>query len=307
MMRSATAFLPDSMMTFMNLDRSTEPNFGSGRISRLGTSRRRGISFFLWLQLARAFALASGTTNIWGHPLTRQATLLADLCRPSGRSFLLAQRASGLLRALGAVLGTRLLAVFDALQVERSAHDVIAHTRQILHPAAAHQHHTVLLKVVTLAADVGNDFEPVGQANLGHFAQRRVRLLRGGGVHAGTHATTLRATLQRWRFGLRDLGLATVTHELVDGRHLVTCSRLKSLGFRRNQRLRGRTSPKPQSNPRWAARQRAQQNLPKSPRLYSGVPPAATQRRGKALQCHRLIPRRTLILLSPTRPSPRRL
>ena len=29
--------------TFMNLARSTSPNFGSGRISRLGTSRRRGI------------------------------------------------------------------------------------------------------------------------------------------------------------------------------------------------------------------------------------------------------------------------
>src|SRR4028119_708610 len=47
MMRSATAFLPDSMMTFMNLDRSIEPNFGSGRISRLGTSRRRGMGIFL--------------------------------------------------------------------------------------------------------------------------------------------------------------------------------------------------------------------------------------------------------------------
>jgi hypothetical protein len=29
----------------MNLDRSTDPNLGSGKISRLGTSRRRGISF----------------------------------------------------------------------------------------------------------------------------------------------------------------------------------------------------------------------------------------------------------------------
>src|SRR5659263_699984 len=43
MMRSATAFLPPCMITFMNLARSTSPNFGSGRISRLGTSRRRGI------------------------------------------------------------------------------------------------------------------------------------------------------------------------------------------------------------------------------------------------------------------------
>src|SRR5919206_2762036 len=98
MMRSATAFLPDSMMTFMNLDRSIEPNFGSGRISRLGTSRRRGISLFLLLQLARAFALASGATDFWGHPLTRQARLPVD----DGRLL-------GLLRTLRAVLGTRLL------------------------------------------------------------------------------------------------------------------------------------------------------------------------------------------------------
>src|SRR5574344_3152976 len=48
MMRSATAFLPPSMITFMNLDSSTLPNLGSGRISRLGTSRRRGI-FHLYL------------------------------------------------------------------------------------------------------------------------------------------------------------------------------------------------------------------------------------------------------------------
>src|SRR3954463_15029843 len=79
MMRSAMAFLPDSLMTFMNLDRSTEPNFGSGRMSRLGTSRRRGISLFLLLQLARALAVASGTPDIWGRPLTRQAKLLADI------------------------------------------------------------------------------------------------------------------------------------------------------------------------------------------------------------------------------------
>src|ERR1022692_2544920 len=63
MMRSATAFLPDSMITFMNLDRSTEPNFGSGRMSRLGTSRRRGMSHFLWLQLVSAFASHLGRSS----------------------------------------------------------------------------------------------------------------------------------------------------------------------------------------------------------------------------------------------------
>src|ERR1700712_4857814 len=63
MMRSATAFLPDSMITFMNLERSTEPNFGSGRMSRLGTSRRRGIALPSLLQLAAGDARASK-----GHP-----------------------------------------------------------------------------------------------------------------------------------------------------------------------------------------------------------------------------------------------
>src|SRR2546427_10320989 len=72
MMRSATAFLPDSMTTFMNLDRSTEPNFGSGRISRLGTSRRRGISL-PFSSVGLSLALASGATDFWGHPLTRSA------------------------------------------------------------------------------------------------------------------------------------------------------------------------------------------------------------------------------------------
>src|SRR6478609_9635088 len=73
MMRSATAFLPDSMMTFMNLDRSTEPNLGSGRMSRLGTSRRRGISLFLLLQLALASRTPGQPQDC---PLTR---------RPAGR------------------------------------------------------------------------------------------------------------------------------------------------------------------------------------------------------------------------------
>src|SRR5260364_57801 len=42
-MRSAMAFLPESISTFMNFATSTLPNFGSGNTSRFGTSRRRGI------------------------------------------------------------------------------------------------------------------------------------------------------------------------------------------------------------------------------------------------------------------------
>src|SRR5690606_21355126 len=67
-MRSATAFLPESMTTFMDLASSTLPNLGSGRISRLGTSRRRGIfDFLVTVQLSR---LSAATAPISRGPLT---------------------------------------------------------------------------------------------------------------------------------------------------------------------------------------------------------------------------------------------
>jgi hypothetical protein len=40
--------------------------------------------------LARAFAFAAGTTNIWGHPLTRQADGLPNLFPAFRPDFLLA-------------------------------------------------------------------------------------------------------------------------------------------------------------------------------------------------------------------------
>src|SRR5690606_34475037 len=93
--------------------------------------------------------------------------------RPAGRPI----RQLRLLGTLRAVLGTRLLAVFHALQVERAAHDVVAHTRQVLDATATHEHDAVLLQVVALAADVRDDLEAIGQAYLGDLAKRRVRLL----------------------------------------------------------------------------------------------------------------------------------
>src|SRR6201746_2075874 len=75
MMRSAMAFLPDSITTFMNFERSTDPNFGSGRISRLGTLRRRGMvtSFqcLIWRQVSRPDS-PDGHRVEWDHPLTRR-------------------------------------------------------------------------------------------------------------------------------------------------------------------------------------------------------------------------------------------
>src|SRR3954470_5415988 len=158
-MRSAIAFLPPCMMTFMNLASSTLPYLGSGRISRLGTSRRRGIS----LHLSICFSWSSKDLG------SQSASRLLDpkhdcffgvttLNQPArANEHRQTTKLSGLLRALGAVLRAGLLAILDALQVKRTAHDVVTHTRQVLHAAAAHEHHRVLLQVVAFTADVRDD------------------------------------------------------------------------------------------------------------------------------------------------------
>src|SRR2546427_491255 len=122
----------------------------------------------------------------------------------------------GLLRA---VLGTGLLAVLDALQVKGATHDVVTHTGQVLHTAAAHQNNAVLLQVVAFTTDVGDDLEAVGQAHLGNLTQSGVRLLRRRGVHTGAHAAALRAVFHSRALGFDNFDRAALTHELVNGWH----------------------------------------------------------------------------------------
>src|SRR4051794_38332212 len=118
-MPSATDFLPSSMTEFMNFESVMSPNFGSGRISRFSGRRRRDIFWFPSLQ-----------------PYPEQVR--------------------GLLRTLGAVLGTGLAAVLDPLGVEHAAKDVVADTGKVADSAAADQDHRVLLEIVPLAGDVAD-------------------------------------------------------------------------------------------------------------------------------------------------------
>src|SRR3954468_23382285 len=124
---------------------------------------------------------------------------------------------------LHAVLRAGLLAVADAGGVERPADDLVAHARQILDAAAAHEHDRVLLQVVALAGDIDRDLHPVGQTDTGAHAQRGVRLLRRGRVDTRADAAPLRggdallAALARLERGGRELllrGLAALAHEL---------------------------------------------------------------------------------------------
>src|SRR5690242_3110872 len=120
---------------------------------------------------------------------------------------------------LRAVAAAGLLAVADALGVQRAADDLVADAGEVLHTAAAHEHHRVLLQVVADARDVGGDLDAAGEADASDLAQRRVRLLRRRRVDARAHATTLRGTLQRRGLGLLDLVLAALADQLVDRGH----------------------------------------------------------------------------------------
>src|SRR5262249_13627529 len=100
-------------------------------------------------------------------------------------------RHGGSLVPLGAVAAAGLLAVLDTTRVERASDDLVPHTGQVLHPAAAHEHDRVLLEVVALAGNVGGDLHPAGEAHPSHLAEGGVRLLGGVRVHPRAHAATL--------------------------------------------------------------------------------------------------------------------
>ncbi len=90
---------------------------------------------------------------------------------------------------------------------------------QVLGAAAADEHDRVLLQVVALARDVGDDLVAVRQAHLGDLAERRVRLLRRRRVDARADAAALRVALERDGPGGLALGRAALADELVDRRH----------------------------------------------------------------------------------------
>ena len=137
---------------------------------------------------------------------------------PSG---LLPEKLCGLgLRTLGAVLGTALAAILHAGGIQSTTDDVVTDTGKVFHTAAANHDDGVFLKVVAFTGDVRGDFEAVGEAHTGDLTQSRVRLLRGGGVNTGAHATTLGASLQgRGLFVLHNL-LPRDADKLVDSWHL---------------------------------------------------------------------------------------
>ena len=85
----------------------------------------------------------------------------------------------------------------------------------------------MLLEVVADTGDVGRDLDARGQADTGHLAQGRVRLLRGGRVDAGAHPPPLGRALQGRGLGLRHLGLPSLADELGDCGHALPLANQK--------------------------------------------------------------------------------
>src|SRR5690606_1973942 len=99
------------------------------------------------------------------------------------------------------VAAASLLAVLHALRVEGATDDLVADTGEVLHTAATDEHDRVLLEVVADTGDVRGDLDARVEADARDLAESRVRLLRGGRVHAGADTAALRAALEGW--GLR--------------------------------------------------------------------------------------------------------
>src|SRR5882757_3872037 len=97
------------------------------------------------------------------------------------------------LRTLRAIFRTAATAAIDPEGVKGSANDVISHAGEILHTTTANEHDGVFLQIVAFAGNVGDDFLAVGQADLGDFAKRGVRLLRRAGHDLRADAAALRA------------------------------------------------------------------------------------------------------------------
>ena len=97
---------------------------------------------------------------------------------------------------------------------------MITNTGKVLHTTTTHKHDGVLLEVVALTADVGDNFFAIGKANFSNFTKSGVRLLRRTRHHLEADATTLRAAMKSARLRLLFRYDSPFTDELINGRHV---------------------------------------------------------------------------------------
>ena len=214
----------------------------SPELDKLASGGGRLISMPYWQDLAGEDELLSDTSNLTPAKIVAKQDQAVLLMR--GRAWAATDLAKALSGddPMGAIANlvadywarrrqATLLAILHTLGIEGATNDVVTNTRQILDTAAANEHDGVLLQVVAFARDVCGDFHTGAQAHTGDLTQCRVRLLRGGGVNTGAHATTQRASLQCQSLGLLRLCLTSLTDELFNSRQLEFSDSVVSLAF----------------------------------------------------------------------------
>jgi hypothetical protein len=106
------------------------------------------------------------------------------------------------LRLFRAIPRTSLLAVLNALRIERATDDMVTHTGQILHAASADHNDRVLLQIMAFARNVGCYFHAARELHAGYLTERRIRLFWRGGIDAGTYSAPLGAIFEGGGFRL---------------------------------------------------------------------------------------------------------
>ena len=141
-----------------------------------------------------------------------------------------------MLRLYGPVLTATAPTTLNTLSVQSAADYVVAHTGQVLHATTTHKNHRVLLEVVAFAANVGVNFNAIGQPYPANLPQRRVWFFGSHGTHLNAYPTALRATwpplnavaegvlhpMQRRSFGSSFGGATPLSDQLVYRRHKST-------------------------------------------------------------------------------------
>src|SRR6266446_3067327 len=166
------------------------------------------------------------TRGLWYLASSASGLLVArrrrDIINPitlRGRGGRRRRRRLGGFRPLDAIFGAAHPPLFDAAGVEGAANDVVTDAGQIFDATAAYEHNGMLLQVVAFIGNVSDDFEPVGEPDFGDFAHRGVRLFGRPGHHLETDAAAERRILQGRRLRFASNSSASLTDELIDGRH----------------------------------------------------------------------------------------
>ena len=185
----------------------TSPNLASGMTSRFSALWRRDI-----VRLRRISINCSRAANS-NRPSTRNigfSSSLRSIRNPRLKTHF---------GRLAPYLERRCLRFLTPCVSSTPRRYMIANAGQILHPAAADHDHGMLLQIMSLARDIANYLETIGQADLGDFAQSRIRLFRRCRVDPRADAPLLRAGAEMARLFAIGLFLPRLADQLTDRGH----------------------------------------------------------------------------------------